>query len=206
MPEPTNTSLIDTAGALLPGLDDDLPVPLEDDALEALPIYTASQVFSRNEAKYKLAVALFFGEGLSLRSVCRLCHISCHTMQSIIRRECGSDWADRWRKVASADLRAAATMAISRAHELLADDDAVKAAGIKGLATFVRESTHAHELLNERLPGQGNTPKLTPEQQAEAYIKAQQHARGQSIEVAENGEVTRGADGADPADSEGSNE
>lgn len=198
-------SLIDKA-PLLPGLGDDLPAPLDDDQLAALPIFTASQVFERDELKYKLAVALFFGEGISLRGVCRLCHISCHTMQSIIRRECGSEWADRWRKVASGDLRAAATMAISRAHELLADDEAVKTAGIKGLATFVRESTHAHELLNQRLPGQGDAAKLTPEQQAELYIKSQQHARGQSIDVTEMSEATRGADGADQAGSEVSND
>jgi hypothetical protein len=198
----SDESLIDKA-PLLPGLGDDLPAPLDDDQLAALPIFTASQVFERDELKYKLAVALFFGEGISLRGVCRLCHISCHTMQSIIRRECGSEWADRWRKVASGDLRAAATMAISRAHELLADDEAVKTAGIKGLATFVRESTHAHELLNQRLPGQGDTKQLSQEQQAKLYIEAQAQAQTQSIEVGEKSEPARDLESADPAESEG---
>lgn len=202
----SDESLIDKT-PILPGLGDDLPAPLNDDELAELPIFTASQVYERNELKYKLAVALFFGEGISLRGVCRLCHISCHTMQSIIRRECGSDYADRWRKVASGDLRAAATMAISRAHELLADDEAVKTAGIKGLATFVRESTHAHELLNQRLPGQGDANKLTPEQQAQLYIESQQAARNQSIEGQEVCAATRGTEAADletgPADQEG---
>ena len=198
----SDTSLIDTAGAFLPGLDADLPAPLNDDELEALPIFTATQVFARDESKYLLAVALFFGEGLSLRSVCRLCHISCHTMQSIIRRECGSEWADRWRKVASSDLRAAATMAISRAHELLADNDAVKAAGIKGLATFVRESTHAHELLNQRLPGQADASKLSQDDQAKLYIESQQRAREQSIEVKEKSEDTQAVSEADQDASE----
>lgn len=197
----SDESLIDKT-PLLPGLGDDLPAPLNDDELEELPIFTASQVYERNELKYKLAVALFFGEGVSLRGVCRLCHISCHTMQSIIRRECGSNWADRWRKVASGDLRAAATIAISQAHELLADKDAVSTAGIKGLATFIRESTHAHELLNQRLPGQGETKQLSPEQQAELYIKSQQAARNQSIEVVEKSEATQGANDADQAESE----
>lgn len=197
----SDESLIDKTPNL-PGLCDDLPAPLNDDELEALPIFTASQVYERNELKYKLAVALFFGEGISLRGVCRLCHISCHTMQSIIRRECGSDYADRWRKVASADLRAAATMAISQAHELLSDKDAVANAGIKGLATFIRESTHAHELLNQRLPGQGENKPLTDEQQAELYIKSLKATRNQSIEVVEKSEATRGANDADPAESE----
>jgi hypothetical protein len=195
-------SLIDKA-PLLPGLGDDLPAPLNDDQLEKLPVFTASQVFERDELKYKLAVALFFGEGISLRGVCRLCHISCHTMQSIIRRECGSNWAQRWRDVASGDLRAAATMAISQAHELLSNDEAVKTAGIKGLATFIRESTHAHELLNQRLPGQGDSKPLTPEQQAELYINAQAQARTQSIDVGEKSEPARGLESADPAESEG---
>jgi hypothetical protein len=195
-------SLIDKA-PLLPGLGDDLPAPLNDDQLEKLPVFTASQVFERDELKYKLAVALFFGEGISLRGVCRLCHISCHTMQSIIRRECGSEWADRWRKVASGDLRAAATIAISQAHELLSDEDAVKTAGIKGLATFIRESTHAHELLNQRLPGQGDTKQLSQEQQAKLYIEAQAQAQTQSIEVGEKSEVAHGNSDADPEESQG---
>jgi hypothetical protein len=94
-------------------------------------------------------------------------------------------------------------MAISQAHELLSNDEAVKTAGIKGLATFIRESTHAHELLNQRLPGQGDSKPLTPEQQAELYINAQAQARTQSIDVGEKSEPARGLESADPAESEG---
>jgi hypothetical protein len=90
-----------------------------------------------------------------------------------------------------------------RIDELLIDDKAVKAAGIPGLATLVREQARAHEMLNQRLPGQKDSSALTPEQQAKMYIDAQTQARKQSIEVGEKSEPTRGANDADPAESEG---
>jgi hypothetical protein len=200
-------SLIDRA-PLLPGIsDEDLPAPISDEAIQQLPTYTAARLFELDEKRYRLAVALFFGEGLSFRGVCRVCRISCHTLQAIVRRESNGQTAEEWRKVASADIRASMYMIQRRIDELLLDDEAVKAAGLKGLATLEREHTHAHELLNQRLPGQGEGAKLTEEQQAELYIKSQQEARLQSIEVKESPEATRGTEAADlatdPADQGG---
>lgn len=203
MPEAPTTSMIDTAAPFLPGIAHDLPIALDEDELEQLPIFTASQVFARDEYKYRLAVALFFGEGISLRGVCRICGISPHTMQSIIRREQNGVEADKWRKAASGDIRALVTMALSVAGDMLADKKMADKAGYNGIASLLRELSHAHELLNQRLPGQQDANKLTPEQQAEIYIQSQAQARRQSIEVPENSDVTRGANDADQAESEG---
>jgi len=199
-------SLIDS-DSLLPGLViDDLPAPLNDEQLNQLPAHTAGRLFELDERRYKTAVALFFGEGLSFRGVCRICHISCHTLQAIIRRESHGQTAEAWRKVSSADIRASIFMVQRRIDELLQDDKAVRETGLKGLATLLRESTHAHEMLNQRLPGQQDAAKLTPEQQAELYIKSQQHAQDQSIDVTESGEATRGANEVDQAGSEDAND
>lgn len=192
-------SLIDRA-PLLPGIcADDLPAPISDEEIQQLPTYTAGRLFELDEKRYRLAVALFFGEGLSFRGVCRVCKISCHTLQAIIRRESNGQTAEDWRKVASADIRASMYMIQRRIDELLQDDDAVRAAGLKGLATLEREHTHAHELLNQRLPGQADTKQLSPEQQAELYIKSQAQACAQSIEVEEIPAATRGTEAADLA-------
>jgi hypothetical protein len=123
-------------------------------------------------------------------------------MQSIIRREQNGLEADKWRKAASGDIRALVTMALSVAGDMLADKKMADKAGYNGIASLLRELSHAHELLNQRLPGQQDAAKLSPEQQAEAYMKAQAHARGQSIEVNENGEVARGEGGPLESDSE----
>jgi hypothetical protein len=198
-------SLLDRA-PMLPGIRlDDLPAPLTDEQLEALPQHTAARLFELDEARYRLAVALFFGEGMGVRNVCRVCHISCHTLQAIVRRESGSTTADEWRKVCKSDLRATMHLIRSRIDELLQNDEAVKVAGLKGLATLLREHVHAHELLDQRMPGQGDAKPLTPEQQAQLYINAQTQARGQSIEVTEMSEATRGGSDADQDGQEVSN-
>jgi len=206
MAEAPTTSMIDTAAPFLPGIEHNLPIPMDDDDLDQLPIFTASQVFARDEHKYRLAVALFFGEGISMRGVCRICGISSHTMQSIIRREQYGVEADKWRKAASGDIRALVTMALSVAGDMLADKNLSDKAGYQGIASLLRELSHAHELLNQRLPGQQDAAKLTPEQQAEAYIASQKHAQNQSIDVTESGEATRGADEVDRTGSEDAND
>jgi hypothetical protein len=194
MPEAISTSLIDTSADFLPGLvPEDMPAPLTEEEYNALPIYTAAQLFKQDERRYKLAVALFFGVGAGFRQTCNICKVGQHTLQAIIRNEVGSKTAEQWRAAASGELRALTQLALSASSQLLADPKAIESAGIKGLATILRELTHAHELINQRLPGQVDAAKLTPEQQAELYIKSQASARGQSIEVVESGEATRGA-------------
>lgn len=203
MPEANNTSLIDTSCDYLPGLiPEDMPEPLTQKEFDAMPIYTAAQLYKQDERRYRLAVALFFGVGAGFRQTCNICKVGQHTLQAIIRNEVASKTAEQWRAAASGELRALTQLALSASSHLLADPKAIGEAGIKGLATILRELTHAHELINQRLPGQVEASKLTPEQQAEAYMKAQAHARGQSIEVTENGEVARDEGGPLESDSE----
>ena len=193
-----DTSLIDASTAYLPGMiPEDMPEPLTQREFDAMPIYTAAQLFKLDERRYRLAVALFFGVGSSFRQTCNICKVGQHTLQAIIRNEVASKTAEQWRAAASGEIRALTQLALSASSQLLSDSNSIKEAGIKGLATILRELTHAHEMLNQRLPGQIDAAKLSPEQAALAYIEAQQHARGQSIEVAENGRVARGEDDAD---------
>lgn len=202
-----NTSLIDNSGDYLPGLmPDDMPTPMTQEEFDAMPVYTAAQLFKKDERRYRLAVALFFGLGSSFRQACDIARVGYHTMQAIIKNEVASKTAEQWRQAASGEIRALTQLAMAAASQLLTDPKAIEAAKIQGVATILRELTHAHEMLNQRLPGQGDVKPLSPEQQAELYIRAQQHARGQSIDVTEMSEATRGADGADPADCEASNE
>lgn len=200
----SDTSLIDSSADFLPGLiPEDMPEPLTQDEFDRMPIYTAAQLFKQDERRYRLAVALFFGVGAGFRQTCNICKVGQHTLQAIIRNEVASKTAEQWRKAASGEIRALTQLAMSAAAQLLTDPKAVEQAKIQGVATILRELTHAHELINQRLPGQADAAKLTPEQQAQLYIQSQTQARNQSIEVRENPEATRGANDADPEESEG---
>jgi hypothetical protein len=202
-----NTSLIDNSGDFLPGLmPDDMPKPMTQEEFDAMPIYTAEQLFKNDERRYRLAVALFFGLGSSFRQACDIARVGYHTMQAIIKNEVASTTAEQWRQAASGEIRALTQLAMAAASQLLTDPKAIEAAKIQGVATILRELTHAHEMLNQRLPGQGESKKLTPEEMAELYTQSLKQARGQSIEATEMSEATRGADGADPEDCEASND
>lgn len=199
-----DTSLIDSSADFLPGLiPEDMPEPLTQEEFDRLPIYTAARLFELDERRYRLAVALFFGVGAGFRQTCNICKVGQHTLQAIIRNEVASKTAEQWRQAASGEIRALTQLAMSAAAQLLTDPKAVEQAKIQGVATILRELTHAHELINQRLPGQVDANKLTPEQQAQLYIQSQTQARNQSIEVQEKSEVTRGANESDPAESEG---
>ena len=195
----------------LPGMASEvLPTPISDTEIDELPRHTAARVLELHPDRYALATALFFGcPMLSFRDICRIARVGTHTLQMIIEREEQGRTADSWRKSASARLRAMADAAMGASQSLLSDAEAVREAGIKGLATLIREATHAHELLAGRMPGQGSSSKGAAAPDADSYLASLNAARNQSIEVGENGEPARLADGAEPVGAgagEGGNE
>ena len=202
---PTTSSPLDRAiSSYLPGMAEEvLPVPITDDAIDALPRHTAARLLELHPDRYALATALFFGCPLmSFRDVCRIARVGTHTLQMIIEREEQGRTADSWRKTASARLRAMADAAMGAAQDLMCDTGAVREAGIKGLATLIRESTHAHELLAGRIPGQG-AGKAGTVGDADSSLASLQQVRVQSIEGAENGGVAREVEAADQAGADG---
>lgn len=176
----------------LPGMASEvLPTPISDTEIDELPRHTAARVLELHPDRYALATALFFGcPLLGFRDICRIARVGTHTLQMIIEREEQGRTADSWRKSASARLRAMADAAMGASQDLLADAGAVREAGIKGLATLIRESTHAHELLAGRMPGQGAAAKSTAPD-ADSYLASLESVRAQSIEVEENVGVAR---------------
>lgn len=180
-----------TIESMLPGLAQEvLPVPLSDEEIEELPAHTAARLLELHPDRYALATALFFGcPTMSGREICRIARVGSHTLQCIIEREERGRTAEAWRKGASARLRSIADMAMSASQSLLADSEAIKGAGIKGLATLLRESTHAHELLAGRAPGQ-SAEKRAGGSEADTYLASlRDAAHAQSIEGEEKAEA-----------------
>lgn len=193
-----------TIESMLPGLAQEvLPVPLSDEEIEELPAHTAARLLELHPDRYALATALFFGcPTMSGREICRISRVGSHTLQCIIEREERGRTAEEWRKGASARLRSIADMAMSASQSLLADPCAIKDAGIKGLATLLRESTHAHELLAGRAPGQ-STDKRAGGAETDTYLASlRDAAQAQSIEAEENGESRAEGSGSATAEEE----
>lgn len=167
--------------SMLPGMAIEvMPLPISDEEMDDLPVHTAERLLELHPDRYALATALFFGcPTMSGREICRIARVGSHTMQCIIDREERGRTADEWRKGASARLRSIADLSMSAAQHLLADHEAVRDAGIKGVATLLRESTHAHELLAGRMPGQFSKPVSD----ADEYLAGLVSAQGQSIEA-----------------------
>jgi hypothetical protein len=174
-----------------------LPTPISDEEIDDLPRHTAARVLELHPDRYALATALFFGcPMMSFREICRISRVGTHTLQMIIEREEQGRTADSWRKSASARLRAMADAAMGAAQDLMSDSESVKSAGIGGLATLLRESTRAHELLAGRMPGQSPTGR-SGVADADSYLSSLQQVRAQSIEEAENAGLARVGEGAE---------
>ncbi len=174
--------------ALLPGMESEvLPAPCSDEDVERFPRHTAERLLELHPDRYALATALFFGcPTLSGRQVCKIARIGPHTLAEIIKREESGRTAAEWARSASARLRALADVAMSVAGDLMSDADAVRAAGLKGVASILRESTHAHALIDGRLPGQ--QPKQSADG-ADDYLESVRRAQAESI----SGEEIEGA-------------
>jgi hypothetical protein len=174
--------------SLLPGMESEvLPAPVPDDWVDRYPRHTAERLLELHPDRYALAVALFFGcPTISGRQVCRIARIGPHTLAELIRREEAGRTAAEWARSASARLRALADVAMSVAGDLMSDADAVREAGLKGVASILRESTHAHALLDGRLPGQ--QPKQSADG-ADDYLESVRRAQAESI----SGEEIEGA-------------
>ena len=169
--------------AMLPGMESEvLPAPCSDEDLERFPRHTAERLLELHPDRYALATALFFGcPTISGRQVCRIARIGPHTLAEIIKREDKGRTAAEWARSASARLRALADVAMSVAGDLMSDADAVREAGLKGVASILREATHAHALINERLPGQQSKPPAgSPDDYLASIRKATQ---SESIEA-----------------------
>jgi len=191
---------------MLPGMESEvLPAPVPDDWVDRYPRHTAERLLELHPDRYALAVALFFGcPTISGRQVCRIARIGPHTLSELIKREESGRTAAEWARPASARLRALADVAMSVAGDLMSDSDAVREAGLKGVASILRESTHAHALLDGRLPGQ--QPKQSADG-ADDYLESVRRAQAESI----RGEEIEGAraggelgEGAEPEQDGGS--
>ena len=135
----------------LPGMGEHaLPAPCDDEELERLPVHTAARIRDSEPARYALAVALFFGERMGVRQICRYARMSPHTLQAIILAESAGRTAEQWRNDLLERMRVGGTLAASALTGLLMDEEAVQYAGIKGVATALREYAHAHELMSGR--------------------------------------------------------
>ena len=185
--------------ALLPGMESEvLPAPCSDEDVERFPRHTAERLLELHPDRYALATALFFGcPTLSGRQICKIVRISPHSLAEIIRREESGRTAAEWSRSAASRLRALADMAMSVAGDLMSDEDAVRDAGLKGVASILRESTHAHALIEGRLPGQSSK---APADGAEDYVESIRRAQAQSIPAGGNedirAEIGYGEDGS----------
>ena len=150
-------SPLDRARAeMLPGLGGELLCePISDEVVDRLPVYTAERVLALDPFRYSIAAALFFcAPTISKREICRLCRISQHTLEMIIEREERGRTAEQWRESASMRLRRLSDRAMDVGENLMRDDEVVRKSGLGGVAAILREATHAHELMAQRLPGQ----------------------------------------------------
>jgi hypothetical protein len=156
----------------LPGLGEyQLPTPCKDKELERLPVHTAERFRAAEPKTYAIAVALFFGERMSILPICKALRISPHTLLNIIAREMRGATAEAWRSDLLSRLRVGGTLAISALTNLLMDDDSVQIAGIKGVAMAQRELSHAHELLSGRpTDRRESVSPLSTKRQADDYI------------------------------------
>lgn len=176
----------------LPGMGEHaLPAPCDDAELDRLPVHTATRVRKSEPARYALAVGLFFGERMSVRQICRYARMSPHTLAQIILEEMKGRTAEQWKDDLLERLKLGGTLAASALVGLLMDEDAVQIAGIKGVATAIREQAHAHELLSGRpTDRRENLTGASDEAAAKAYL-ARMPIAEQIDSGAEKGEASR---------------
>lgn len=185
----------------LPGMGEHaLPAPCDDEELDRLPVHTAVRVRDSEPARYALAVGLFFGERMGIRQICRYARMSPHTLAQIILAEMRGRTADEWRSDLLERLRLGGTLAASAMVGLMMDGDAVGSAGIKGVATAMREIAHAHELMSGRPTDRREVgPPANDEAAARAYLAKISVPMDSAVE---NGDGSRedeeGAEAADP--------
>lgn len=193
MPDSADISPLDMMIAQqLPGMGEHaLPAPCDDAELDRLPVHTATRVRESDPARYALAVGLFFGERMSVRQICRFARMSPHTLSQIILEEMKGRTAEQWKDDLLERLKLGGTLAASALVGLLMDEDAVQIAGIKGVATAIREQAHAHELLSGRPTDRRETlTGASDEVAARAYLARMTNA-APIDSGAENGEASR---------------
>lgn len=110
--------------------------------------HTASTLEERRPVAYALIPKLI-EEGMGLRGVCRVLNVGPHTVSAVLARESQSQTVSAWRADFSRLLRGNAKLAVARIAELLADDKAVKEAGLKGSTMALRELVKALEMVRD---------------------------------------------------------
>ena len=174
----------------LPGLGEyQLPRPCEDADLERLPVHTAARFRAAEPKLYAIAVALFFGEDrMGFFPICKALRISPHTLGNVVASEMSGSTAEAWRKDLLSRLRVGGTLAVSALTTLLSDNDAVSYAGVKGVATALKEMTHAHELLSGRpTDRRESVSPLSTKRQADDYISRLQPAEAMDCDADNSG-------------------
>lgn len=166
--------------SFLPGMiPDDIPLPVSDIEVDALPIYTSRRLLDLHPDRYNLAVALFFGLGASLRMCCKIARVSPHTMQCIVREEINGKTAEQWRDAACGELRVTGQLVLSAINERLSDSAMLSKTDTRTLATILREVVQAHETLSGKMPGQGckSAKDLSDSELAVEYTNRMQRAQ-----------------------------
>ena len=147
------------AEVMLPGMDDELSLILaaaiDEAADDSGPVdvdgfrkHTAATLEKRRPIAYSL-IPKMVAEGMGVRGVCRVLNVSSHTISAVVVREQGSKTVSTWQAEFSKALRGNATLAVARISELLADDKAVRDAGLKGSVVVLREIVKALELVKD---------------------------------------------------------
>lgn len=114
---------------------------------------TGERILARRPELPGMVRALFFN-GFGIREISRRLSLSTHSVEALLSKEIDKLSADEWRQVQCGGLRNVAMRATAAATRLLSHERQVQAAGIKGIATLIKDTVHAHELLSGKLPGQ----------------------------------------------------
>ena len=145
--------------AFLPGLGDEVSALLADNEAERAAdtgpvdeqgcrVHTGGTLLKRRPAAYALIPKLA-AEGMGVRSICKVLNVSPHSVAAVLAKESGNKTVSGWRAEFSGRMRGTAEMALARANELLADDRAVKEAGIKGFGGFLQTVVKALEAMKD---------------------------------------------------------
>jgi hypothetical protein len=125
---------------LLPGMEEELRrlalAEADESEISLCKSYTGEGLLARDPAKYELAARLYFEFGIGVTRVARLLHISPNTVYAIADRELvrNPGRVEEMRRNATVALQHTVAMGIEAARGLFCDKDAVRAAGLPGVA------------------------------------------------------------------------
>lgn len=173
----------------LPGFEDEVSVLLDQNAQQELADgapkdemgyrkHTASTLLVRRPAAYTL-IAKMAAEGVGVRGISRILNVGEHTVGAVLVREAGSVTVSKWKADFSKLMRGTSMLAMARANELLADDNAVKEAGIRGLGSFLQQCAN----VMEKLEGAEKNVEMASDDEVDDADYASEYERQLEAEV-----------------------